>query len=382
MEGEKAMSWKEMDVMSIREEFVQLGMQKGSNIRMLCRRYEISSRTAYKWIQRYKQAGKSGLADRSKRPERSPKRTAEKMERLVLQKRAETGWGGRKIARVLRDEKQENVPHPNTITDILRRNGKIAVDESQKHTTWQRYERDRPNELWQMDFKGHFGMLQGRCHPLTLLDDHSRFCLGLRACGDETMETIQPHLASIFRLYGLPLALLCDNGAPWGSGYPHLELTRLTVWLMRLGIRVTHGRPNHPQTQGKDERFHRTLKAEVLQGSAFADLEDCQRHFDPFRERYNLVRPHEALGMDTPGQHYQPSQLPFPEVLPPVEYDDSQIVRKVQSRGIIYFMNREFRVGKALQGQPVRLCSTEVDGCFDVFFCTTKVDQINFAVLP
>jgi transposase InsO family protein len=376
MEGECAMPWKEMDTMSLRNEFVQLAIQAGSNIRLLCRRYGISSRTGYKWIQRYRQAGEAGLVSASKRPKHSPRRTEESMEQKVLQKREETGWGGRKIARVLRDEKQVNVPHPSKVTDILRRNGKISTEEGMKHTAWQRYERSRPNELWQMDFKGHFGMLQGRCHPLTLLDDYSRFCLGLRACGDETIATTQSHLVSIFRLYGLPIALLCDNGAPWGSGYPHLELTRLTLWLIRLGIQVKHGRPRHPQTQGKEERFHRTFKAEVLLGPPFADLKDCQAHFDPFRDRYNLVRPHEALKLDTPSQHYQPSPLPFPEVLPAVEYDTGQIVRKVQEGGIISFKNHEFRVGKALRGQPVCLCPTEVDGCFDVFFCTTKVDQI------
>jgi transposase InsO family protein len=380
MEGGSAMSWKEMDTMSLREEFVQLAVQKGSNIRFLCRRYQISSRTGYKWIKRYQAGGKEGLADASKRPKHSPKRTGEGIEQAVIQKREETGWGGRKIAKVLEKEMEgrpEKVPHPNTITDILRRNGKIKPAEAQKHTAWERFEYATPNELWQMDFKGHFAMLRGRCHPLTLLDDHSRFCLGLRACGEETIEITQYHLTSIFRLYGLPLALLCDNGGPWGGRYPQLELTRLTVWLIRLGIRIRHGRPIHPQTQGKDERFHRTLKAEVLQGPTFANLEDCQRNFDPFRDRYNLVRPHEALKLDTPSQHYQPSEVPFPETLPPIEYDSGQIVRKVQEGGIIYFEGREFRVGKALWGLPVLLSPTEADGCFDVFFCTTKIDQIQ-----
>jgi len=373
------MPWKEMDTMTLRKEFVVLALQEGSNKRMLCRRYGISSRTAYKWIQRYQELGEEGLVDVSKCPKHSPRRTAERVEQAVLQKRGETGWGGRKIARVLSQEAQVAVPHPNTITDILRRNGKITNQEGVKHTAWQRYERSTSNELWQMDYKGHFAMLHGRCHPLTLLDDHSRFCLGLRACADETIQTTQPHLTSIFRIYGLPLALLCDNGGPWGSGYPQVELTKLSVWLIRLGIQVQHGRPCHPQTQGKDERFHRTLKAEVLQGLTFADLEDCQHHFDPFRERYNWVRPHEALGLDTPGQHYQPSPLPFPEVLPPIEYDTGQIVRKVQKGGIIYFKNREFRVGKALYGLPVWLCPTEVDGQYDVFFCSVKVDQFNLS---
>jgi transposase InsO family protein len=374
------MPWKEMDTMELRKEFVIFALQEGSNRRELCRRYGISSRTGYKWIKRYQEQGEAGLVEISKRPKHSPRRTGEEIEQAVLQKRAETGWGGRKIAKVLEKEQGlERVPHPNTITDILRRNGQISVAESQQHTAYRRFEYEQPNEMWQMDFKGHFAMFQGRCHPLTLLDDHSRFCLGLRACGAETVPTIQPHLISIFRLYGLPLAILCDNGSPWGGSYPRLELTHLTIWFIRLGIQVHHGRPAHPQTQGKDERFHRTLKTEVLLGTTFANLEDCQRDFDLFRDRYNLVRPHEALGMDPPAQHYQPSALVFPEVLAPVEYDHGQIVRKVQEGGMISFKNHAFRVGNALRGFPVRLCPTDEDGRFDVFFCTTRIHQIDLA---
>jgi transposase InsO family protein len=370
---------KEKADLSLRKEFVQLAQQEGSNIRLLCRRYGISSRTGYKWLNRYREKGEAGLVDQSRRPKHSPRRTSCEMEQQVLQKRDETGWGGRKIARVLHDEGYRNAPHANTITDILRRNGKLSQAEQRKHHAWQRFERDTPNALWQMDFKGHFPTLHGRCHPFTVLDDHSRFCLGLQACADETMETTQGCLILIFRRYGLPVAVLCDNGGPWGPGHPRVELTHLTVWLIRLGIQILHGWPAHPQTQGKDERFHRTLKAEVLNRNTFASLEDCQRGFDAFRDRYNLVRPHEALGLDTPAAHYQPSPVPFPEVLPAVEYDSGQIIRKVQYGGVIYFKNREFRVGKALRGQSVRLAPSQQEDVFDVFFAQIKVDQIKLA---
>ncbi len=371
------MSRKAEDGIARRKEFVLLAIQEGSNIRLLCRRFQISAPTGYKWIQRYRARGEAGLVDQSRRPKHSPRRTAPDMEQQVLQQREETGWGGRKIARVLQNAGVVDAPHANTITDILRRHGKLVQDEQRKHRAWQRFERETPNALWQMDFKGHFPTLRGRCHPLTVLDDHSRFCVGLQACADETMTTTQERLTTIFRRYGLPVALLCDNGGPWGAGYPRVELTHLTVWLIRLGIQILHGWPAHPQTQGKDERFHRTLQAEVLQRTTFASLDDCQFQFDRFRERYNLVRPHEALGLDTPAQHFQPSPIPFPEVLPTVEYDSGQMVRKVQYGGVIYFHNREFRVGKALRGQSVRLAPAQQDGCFDVFFTTIKVDQIQ-----
>jgi transposase InsO family protein len=376
------MPWKEMDAMSLREEFVVLAQQSGSNIRALCRRYQISARTGYKWLKRYKEEGLAGLEDRSKRPKHSPRQTKAEVEAEVLAVRAETGWGGRKLARLLRNRGYEEVPHPNTITDILRRAGKLEPEVCAQHEPLQRFERSLPNELWQMDFKGHFATLNGRCHPLTLLDDHSRFCVGLKACEDETGHTVQGHLVSIFRQYGLPKAILCDNGGPWGAGYPELELSMLAAWLIRLGIHPQHGRPAHPQTQGKDERFHRTLKVELLQGRSFSTPLGCQPYFDAWRNRYNLERPHEALHLDTPVQHYSLSQRPYPEILPPIEYNTDQMVRKVQSTGDVTYHDREYRVGKGLIGQYVALCPTETEGVFDVFFCHYKIRQIDTRPKP
>jgi transposase InsO family protein len=378
IEGEPDMSWKESDTVSLRTEFVLFAQQSGSNIRALCRRYQVSPRTAYKWLKRYREEGLEGLQDRSRRPRHSPRSTAPETVQTVLALREETGWGGRKIARVMHHNKGKgDIPHPNTITDILRRSGRLDPAARRSHTPYQRFEYREPNELWQMDFKGHFAMLEGRCHPLTVLDDHSRFCLGLQACGDETGATVQQRLQSIFRQYGLPKAILCDNGGPWGSGYPQLELTHLAVWLIRLGVQPLHGQPAHPQTQGKEERFHRTLKVELLQGRSFANLADCQRHFDPWRDRYNTLRPHEALHLDTPIQHYRPSQRVFPESLPPVEYNGGEWVRKVQKGGEIYFHDRPYRVGKGLASQQVALRPTEQDGILDVYFCTCRLRRID-----
>lgn len=371
------MPWKEMDAMLLRAEFVALAEQEGSNIRELCRRYRISSRTAYKWLKRHEQEGEAGLQERSKRPKHIPKQTPAEMAAKVLEMREQTGWGGRKIARVLQEQGLEHVPHANTITDILRRAGKLEPVEQAKHQPTQRFARSQPNELWQMDFKGHFATLTGRCHPLTVLDDHSRFCLGLIACADESGSTVKKQLTAIFRQYGLPKAILCDNGSPWGSGHPEPALSELAVWLIRLGIHPQHGRPAHPQTQGKDERFHRTLKVELLQGRSFSDLADCQRHFDPWRDRYNLLRPHEALQLDPPVRHYQGSSRPFPETLPLVEYESGAIVRKVQANGWVTYHDLEYRVGKGLIGEYVVLRPTTTEWVFDVYFCQFKVRQIT-----
>jgi transposase InsO family protein len=254
----------------------------------------------------------------------------------------------------------------------------MDAEESVKHRAFQRFEKEHPNELWQMDFKGHFPTTEdGHCHPLTVLDDCSRFLLGLRACGNETRETVVVQLTSIFRLYGMPDRMLMDNGSPWGADADK-PYTRLTVWLIRLGIDISHGRPYHPQTQGKDERLHRTLKAELISRRCFTGLSECQMAFDDWRDIYNHVPPHQALDMCVPGERYQPNSRPFPEVLPPVVYDSDDIVRKVDVSGRISFRNHEFRVGKAFHQQTVALRPTDTDGVFDVFFCHKPVAQISF----
>src|SRR5438270_11742601 len=280
--------------MSQRHEFVMLFEQEGVNRRELCRRFGISPTVDHRRWARYRQEGHAGLADRSGRPQRSPGRSSAAMEALVVAVRTEhSAWGGRKVRRRLQDLGHPAVPSASTITAILHRQGGIADAAEASHKPFERFERAAPNELWQMDYKslplartgGHFATRAGRCHPLTVVDDHSRYAVGLRACGDERESTVQNELTAIFRRYGLPERMLMDNGAPWGSDAVHRH-TWLTVWLLEIGVAVSHGRPYHPQTQGKDERFHRTLMAE--------------RRFDEWRMVYNTQRPHQALDLVTP----------------------------------------------------------------------------------
>src|SRR5262245_1603547 len=260
------MPWRELSIMDQREEFVRLAMVPGANHSELCLRFGISRAKGYKWLDRYEAEGRAGLADRSRRPHASPTRTPAAVEAGVLRIRAESNnaWGGRKIAHVLK-RRLDRVP-ASTITAILRRHGKLEDRRHQHPGPYQRFERATPNDLWQMDFKGDFAIGRGRCHPLTVLDDHSRYALGIVACSNEQDGTTRQCLVAIFRRYGLPLAMLMDNGSPWGntSGERH---TIFTVWLMRLGIKVSHGRPYHPQTQGKDERFHRLAHCRGAQWS-------------------------------------------------------------------------------------------------------------------
>lgn len=371
------MPWQEASTMSLRHEFVALASREGANVRELCRRFGISPTTGYKWLGRHRAEGAAGLVDQSRRPRRSPARTGEGVEQAVLElRRACPAWGARKLRARLLALGHEGVPSASTITAILRRHGALDPGEAPKHRPWQRFEHDAPNALWQMDFKGHFATLRGRCHPLTVLDDHSRFALAVEACPDERAATVQGRLAAIFRRYGLPARMLMDNGAPWGDAWdqPH---TVLTVWLLRLGIAVSHGRPAHPQTQGKEERFHRTLRAEALRERTFADLADCQRRFDRFRDAYNLERPHEALGLATPASRYRPSPRPFPEPLPPIAYAPGDLVRTVQRDGEIHLHGRVHQVGKAFRGQPVALRPTADDATLEVYFCHHRIAALD-----
>ena len=331
------MPWREVTRMSLREGFVQLAQQAGVNRRELCRRFGIAPKTGYKWLTRYAQEGASGLEDRSKRPQRSPARTVAEVEQDVIRLRRESrnSWGGRKLARLLKSRGGPALA-PSTVTGILRRAGLLDSAVAPGQRPFQRFERDAPNELWQMDFKGHFPLLsRSRCHPLTVLDDHSRFSLVLKTCADERGETVRGVLTSAFRRYGLPAAMLMDNGAPWGSDHDH-PFTAFSLWLIRLGIHVAHGRAYHPQTQGKDEHFHRTLKFELLRHFNFTSLEHCQREFDRFRERYNLVRPHDALGLATPASRYRPQSDPVSRLPAARRVPFRSRGAQGSSRGLVY----------------------------------------------
>lgn len=371
------MPWQEVSTMSLRKEFIMLASQDCANLSELCRRFGISRKTAYKWLGRYEEGGNEGLQDRSRRPHQSNHRTPQAVEQLALSIRdAHPAWGGRKIKRRLEDLGHEALPSVSTLTEILRRNGRLDAAESAKHTAWKRFEHDAPNRLWQMDFKGHFALGAGRCHPLTVLDDHSRYSLRLEACANEQGSTVQSRLTGAFRRYGLPERMTMDNGSPWGSDADH-PYTPLTAWLIRLGIRVSHSRPYHPQTQGKDERFHRTLDVEVLNGNVFHDLDHCQRRFDQWRSVYNLERPHEALGMAVPASRYRQSDRGFPETLPTIEYGPGDIVRKVQDKGEIHYRGFVFKVGRAFRGYPVALRPSSEEGIMKVYFCQQCIVKVD-----
>jgi transposase InsO family protein len=372
------MPWKEVSRMSLRSELVLLAQQPDANVALLAQRFGVSRKTAYKWIQRFAAGGTTAWADRSRKPQASPARTADAVEQLVLQLRAEhPAWGGRKLRARLLSLGQADVPAPSTLTAILRRHGRLDSPRAGQPRAWQRFEHPAPNDLGQMDFKGHFGLNDGaRCHPLTVLDDHSRYALGLVACADEQAATVRAALTTLFGRYGLPCRMLMDNGAPWGDDDDN-PYTALTVWLLRLGVAISHGRAYHPQTQGKDERFHRTLNAELLTRHTFGSVTACQGPFDTFRQAYNHERPHDALGLAVPASRYRPSPRPLPATLPAIAYDATDVVRKVQHGGWISYQGRCYRVSRALRGYPVALRGTGQEGERGVWFCTHQIGTLD-----
>lgn len=387
------MPWQESTTMSLRLAFVQQASQPDTTLSALCAQFGISRPTGYKWLARYHEGGLAALADQPRRPHTSPTQTTSALEERVLAvRRQHPCWGARKLrARLQALDPGASLPAASTITTILRRHGQLAptLPGGRTQRAWQRFEHPGPNELWQSDFLGHFALRDGlgggggaevgRCYPLTVLDDYSRFALDVRALADEQLTSVQAVWTALFRTYGLPRRLLCDNGSPWGSAGGPTRWTRLSVWLVLLGVRVSHGRPYHPQTQGKDERFHRSLRLETLGATQppLADLEQAQARFDAWRHVYNHERPHEALGLAVPASRYAPSPRPFPETLPPLEYDGAFQVRRVQREGTISWLGREYHVGGAFAGQPVGVRPSDEDGCFAVYFADHAIASLD-----
>lgn len=367
------MAWQERSIMSERHEFVTMARQEEASIAALCRRFGISRKTAYKWLARAA-GGDRLLADHSRRPHTSPGRTSADMEaRIVALRRQHPAWGGRKLHHWLLAHGGP-APPPSTITSILRRHGLLAPTPPRRD--FRRFARETVNELWQLDFMGHRAMTVGRVHPLTLVDDHSRFALCLTACADEQHSTVQAQLTAVFQCYGLPQAILTDHGAPWGTA-GRGGLTTLEAWLLRLGTEVWHGRPAHPQTRGKVERFHRTIAAEVFAQQPLADLAAAQAAFDGFRTCYNQERPHEALDDAVPAARYRASSRPFPATLPDVPYEAQDLVCTVTAHGSISWQGRRQFISRGLVGQPVAVRPTQEDGRWHVYFCHRQVAIID-----
>jgi len=346
------MPWKETDVAGERIEFVVRVLSESGNFSALCREFGVSRKTGYKWLRRFEEVGSvSRLVECSRRPHHSPNKTSEALELRVEALRQRYGWGSKKLQCLL---SEEGLHLPRiTIDRILKRRGLVNRKPVAKPAQ-RRFERSLPNELWQMDFKGEYRR-HGRAwiYPLSLLDDHSRYCLGLYALRHPDHDGVKGQLVRTFDRYGVPQAMLVDHGTPWWSPANGHGLTRLSVFLVRQDIRLIYSGIGHPQTQGKVERFHRTLGESVGRGGELSSLEDYQQAFDRFRREYNEIRPHEALGMERPAQRYSPSRRTYRSEPPEWVYPPGGEVRRLSAAGVLSWVGRPYFVCEALARQPV-----------------------------
>ncbi len=372
------MGWIGETAMVKKERFIIDALANKKKITDLCKEYMISRECGYKWLKRYKNEGLDGLKEKSRKPNRSPYKTPEEIEKKILSVRNRfPTWGGRKIKAFLQQRNELILPEPSTITRILHRQGKISKEKSRRHKAFIRFEHEKPNQLWQMDFKGHFRVGESPCYPLTILDDHSRYSLSLKACKNERYKTVKDALINIFQEYGMPERMTMDNGNPWGSSTSTQGITKLEVWLILQGIYVSHSRPLHPQTQGKDERFHRTLKEDLLSRREFNSFEEVQEGFDEWRHCYNYERPHEACGMYPPSRRHKVSNKSYKEhrLLP--EYEVGSFVNKVSKTGYLRIKEDKYYIGESLGGLNIKILESERIGILEVYLHHQKIKEID-----
>jgi transposase InsO family protein len=364
------MAWKTMDIHEQRVRFVVEASQKVRPFSALCAEYEISRPTGYLWLRRYRDFGVQGIAEQSRKPRCSPRRTTVELEQQVVElRRSYPDWGARKL-RILLARQGIALPR-NTIHRILVRHD--LVQQGIRHVpVLQRFERKQPNELWQMDFKGPKGWPQP-VGPLSVLDDHSRYLIALAANGTTQGEPVRQQLEEAFQRCGVPEGMLMDHGSPWWGHLAPLGQTRLSLWLMRQGIRLHWSGIRHPQTQGKVERFHGSLQR-ALERRGFPG-ENIHAWLNYYRWEHNHIRPHEALDMKTPASVWKPSPRRYDPHPPRWEYPAGAWVLKVSTDGKVKIKGRNWKVNKALTGEWVRI--VPIEKRWLVFYCSTLVREID-----
>jgi transposase InsO family protein len=385
------MSWKVSDPMSERARFIKLLQSGQRTVAGLCREFGISRKTGYKWAERFEQRGLEGLKDQSRAPRTMPWETPSETQELLLAARKQhPTWGPRKLKAWLEDRDETlKLPAPSTIGDLLRREGlvhrrrrriKLPVPQSPLGI-----QIEEPNQEWDVDFKGEFLLGNGEyCYPLTMTDAFSRFLIRVRALEGTSGAGAYPVFEEAFRELGLPWSIRSDNGPPFAS-HGLGRLTSLSVWWIKLGIRLVRGRPHHPQDNGRHERMHRTLKAETTRPPA-QESRGQQKRFDGFRREYNQERPHEALGQRPPARIYRVSSRPYPNTIPKVDYPGYYEVREVGPGGVFSWRSKKVFVSHSLIGERLGLREIE-DGLWKVWFANVELgvfDEVEWTgrVLP
>jgi transposase InsO family protein len=345
--------------MEERIKFIVRALNEDVSISGLCAEFGVSRTTGYRWLNRYRSCGSIyEVKELSRRPHHSPTRTVLDHEARVKALRLRFGWGAKKL-KVLLEREGINL-QVITINRILKRSDLINQKDGHRPAL-RRFERSGPNELWQMDFKGDYVVRSGRCYPLSILDDNSRFVVGLYALGDQTGESVNACLVNTFERYGLPEAMLMDHGTPWWSNTNGYGLTWLAVSLIKQGIRLYKSGFRHPQTQGKVERFHRTLKDSIRHVGQVSNcgnprtLAEWEKALGRFSEEYNYQRPHEALAMRVPADRYQSSPKQYNPTPPEWEYPLGAAVKRLNTQGCLDYNGGRYFVCEALSNEYVQL---------------------------
>lgn len=367
------MPWKERTVERLREEFVLASKERKQSFSSLCREFGITRKTGYKWVQRAQEGDE--MKDRSRRPGSTPQKTDCETEKLILNMRKENpAWGGKKIRYKLEQMGYENLPCVKTFNNILKRNHCIDTAESAKHKPFQRFEREQCNELWQADFKGDFPLFDGsRCYPLTILDDHSRFSIAVKP--RSSLSDVKDSFREAFYTYGMPESILSDNGGTFRG--LHGGYTQFERWLMDHNILPIHGRVMHPQTQGKIERFHRTMNQELIAGRQFNTLQEVDACMQEWRRKYNEDRPHEALGMRTPAEVYTPSEREYKEQVPQYEYSGNHHIIKVNNWGYLRYDRFQVYLSETMANVRLEIRANQCGDFFIVCYRNFKIAEID-----
>jgi len=351
------MPWEKTDVSEQRVKFVVRAVSGKERMTELCREFGISRPTGYRWRRRFEQRrSATAVVEQSRRPAHSPGQTEPNKQERVGMLRQQYGWGAKKIAVLLREEGTPLTV--TTINRILKRRGWVGKKDSNAPAL-ERFERSTPNELWQMDGKGKYRSQDGTCYPLSILDDHSRYAVGLYGLTAFTAEQVYPCLVHTFESYGVPEAMLMDHGTVWWGTSNGYGLTWLSVRLIEQGIRLHYGRVHHPQTQGKVERFHRTLEEAMRHRGKPKWMAQWPAALEQFQQIYNQRRPHEALEMKRPAERYRASARAYQADPPEWEYPDGSIVQRLNTQGFLDWQGENWFVCEALAGRRVRVESVQ-----------------------
>jgi putative transposase len=353
------MPWVEHRTMDLRQEFVLRAVAPEANLAALAREFRVSRKTAYKWLKRFHAGGVDALVDMSRRPRRVVETSGEFVLRISELREAHPRWGPKKLRELLRRENPGvEVPSTRTIDRVLCRLGEARLRRPQRRrghedVSTPSSDAAEPNDLWTMDFKGWWltARTRDRCEPFTVRDAASRYILELRLLPSTTMSAVRKCLTRLFQQYGLPKAMRMDNGSPFGCTRAPCGLTKLTAWLVSLGIEVHFGRPACPQDNGAHERMHRDMSAS-LQMRPAATRSAQQHACDAFREEFNTVRPHEALKMKTPSEVYVRSSRAFRGPRTP-RYPLACVVRVVCASGTFKLRGKRYFAGSALARQSI-----------------------------